>query len=412
METFLLKTTVLLASVGAWTFTAPDQQEEYPLGIVFLEIKYDNLKNTCSGSVIGNYSIITAAHCVDNNPRQIIVDLNKGYGLNNHTNCQRDKLWTEGDQCVQRMIDLKNNKEASIQHQEYLRTAPKFASGKNGATAWLTSDMAILTVDIGFFKTQRDLQLHSFRLNQKTNLRTEKRRKKKRSKKKRKQGRRTRGKKYRGKNRGDRKSRWQLFTGSGFGKSFGHSQERPLTKGHKRLVRSGLAQQISHSELAKELTKELKYQMKTAYARNILLDDLLNIKNNGKNVEFPKDWIASRGVWRLSSQNPDIYEKKYSQVREHNILPFVRPTMCYGDSGGPMYRYQKRKTYICDEKRSRCEMKRIKQKVLFGINSIMDDYCQQFMISMNVMSRKNKNFIYNTLKKEDREYAFQIRRNG
>lgn len=62
--------------------------------------------------------------------------------------------------------------------------------------------------------------------------------------------------------------------------------------------------------------------------------------------------------------------------------------------------------FVCD-KGGRCEMKKTKVKYLFGVNSIMDDYCQQFMISMNVMSRKNKMFIYNTIDNTDREYVFR-----
>ena len=48
--------------------------------------------------------------------------------------------------------------------------------------------------------------------------------------------------------------------------------------------------------------------------------------------------------------------------------------MCYGDSGGP--------TYIVKKSRKYGNFYRI----LKGVNSIMDDYCQQFMIASSVSS--------------------------
>ena len=132
--------------------------------------------------MIGNKTILTAGHCVDNNPRSITIDLNKGYGNRNFTNCGQniDKLWGEDDECVQRHIDLKpaQNKFKVVQHPEYISTAPKFAGGLNGATSWLTSDIAVLTVDIGFFKTKMDMMKHSFRLNQKQRLQLRKKKRK------------------------------------------------------------------------------------------------------------------------------------------------------------------------------------------------------------------------------------------
>ena len=134
---------------------------------------------------------------------------------------------------------------------------------------------------------------------------------------------------------------FRLFHGSGYGKTTGHSQEKQYGLSRKRLVRSGLAQQISHKDLANELTKELKYQVSTNYHRNILLDKLLDISNGGRNVRFPNDWIASKGIWRTMDQPATDYEKDYSFKKEHDTLPVVRPTMCYGDSGGPMYKWKK-----------------------------------------------------------------------
>ena len=82
--------------------------------------------------------------------------------------------------CVQRFIDLRSKNEVgkSIQHVEYIETAPKFAAGSNGATAWLTSDIAILTVENGFFQTKQDMMKHSFRLNLKQRLKMKKRKRK------------------------------------------------------------------------------------------------------------------------------------------------------------------------------------------------------------------------------------------
>jgi len=414
------------SKVSSWTYTAPTNEDKFPLGIVYLEVQYERQKNTCTGSLIGNKTILTAAHCVDNNPRSITVDLNKGYGDRNFTNCgeNSDKLWGEDDDCVQRYIDLKpsQNSIKSVQHPEYVVTAPKFASGINGATEWLTSDIAVLTVDIGFFKTKMDMMKHSFRLNQKQRLGLKKKKRKNAIRKKKNLKRKSGGKKdsseekkakkekrKRRKNRGKKtkRDRWQLFHGSGYGRTFGHTQARPQKRNKKRLVRSGLAQQIPHKELKKELTKELKFQVTTKYPRNILLDNLLDIQNGGRNVKLPSDWIASRGVWRMADVEASEFEKNYSKTQEHKELPYIRPTMCYGDSGGPMYKWKKsgKKLMVC--KNNKCEMKRTKVKYLFGVNSIMDDYCQQFMISMNVMTKKNKVFIYNTMDAEDRAYEFR-----
>lgn len=81
--------------------------------------------------------------------------------------------------------------------------------------------------------------------------------------------------------------------------------------------------------------------MATGYSRNILLDKLLDVENNGRNVKLPEDWIATKGVWRQGDDEPSDFEKKYAMAQEHEKLPYVRPTMCYGDSGGPMYKYKK-----------------------------------------------------------------------
>ena len=213
--------------VRSWTYVEPTKSSKFPLGIVYLEIQYARIKNTCSGSVIGNRTIVTAAHCVDNDPQTITIHLNKGYGSRNFTNCKqnKDKLWAENpneffqdpsvtNECVERFIDLRvgdNRIYSSVQHPEYIKTAPKFASGKNGATAWLTSDIAILTVDLGFFKTKQDMMKHSFELNLKQNLRNKKKRKRKNSKKKRGSAKKSK----RGRNRGRKRSRgkwqWPVF---------------------------------------------------------------------------------------------------------------------------------------------------------------------------------------------------------
>merc|ERR1711972_1124184 len=101
----------IFSQVRSWTYVDPTPYDEFPLGIVYLEIQYSRIKNTCSGSVIGNKTIITAAHCVDNDPKTITIHLNKGYGARNFTDCKqnRDKLWSEtDDECVERFINLKD----------------------------------------------------------------------------------------------------------------------------------------------------------------------------------------------------------------------------------------------------------------------------------------------------------------
>ena len=54
-----------------------------------------------------------------------------------------------------------------------------------------------------------------------------------------------------------------------------------------------------------------------------------------------------------------------------------RPTMCYGDSGGPTFVKKKGRKY-----------KKRTYKVLKAVNSIMDDLCQQFMIGSSISSNK------------------------
>ena len=55
------------------------------------------------------------------------------------------------------------------------------------------------------------------------------------------------------------------------------------------------------------------------------------------------------------------FEKTYSKTQEHRDLPYVRPTMCYGDSGGPMYKWKKSGKKL----RKRCfENSRIVMKIV------------------------------------------------
>merc|ERR1712066_426079 len=175
-----------------------------------------------------------------------------------------------------------------------------------------------------------------------------------------------------------------LLRGAGYGKI------KPVLgrqrKAKTLIPRGGISKRVSPSRMTSELIKELEYQIAVNKERKIKLEKLLNYPS-GKGVKYPGDYLLHVGIWRKNrKQEIGHYEKNFKNERDHYLLPYYRPTMCYGDSGGPTYVVKKNK-------------KGRKLNLLLGVNSIMDDYCQQFMIASSTSA--NKRWILSNMQNKD-----------
>jgi len=350
----------------SWTYVEPFNENNFPLGIVYLEVT-GTIGSTCSGSLISNHTIITAAHCLDSFPTKIIVRLNRGY--QNTTRCRKeDQFWSpDKPNCLLRKINLKTSPLSAIQHPNYVESSEKFFKFRDtpnprveeDAKVWLSNDIGIITVEQGFFKSREAMKKSIFYLDR------------------------------------SKKVKDKYLWGAGYGKikpELGRQK-----KARTLLPRGGQSKRISTPRMAQELIQELKYHKANNVFRSIRLETLLNYPS-GNGVKFPDDYLTHVGIWGMPGREPSQYEKSYKNERDDRMLPNYRPTMCYGDSGGPTFvnkkgRKHKNRTY----------------KVLKAVNSIMDDLCQQFMIGSSISS--NKAWIFENLQnKGDRAYLTRSNR--
>lgn len=326
----------------SWTYVEPFNENNFPLGIVYLEMM-GTISSTCTGSLISNHTIITAGHCLDQFPTKIHVRLNRGY--QNTTRCRKeDQFWSPDKPfCVLRKINLKTSPASAIQHPNYVKSAEQFFKSKNtgvteDAEVWLSNDIGIITVEQGFFKSREAMKESIFYLAR------------------------------------SKKTKDRYLWGAGYGKvkpELGRQR-----KARTLLPRGGPSKRISTPRMAAELIQELRYHKANNVFRNIRLETLLNYPS-GSGVKFPDDYLTHVGIWGMPGHEPSQYEISYKNDRDDRMLPNYRPTMCYGDSGGP--------TFV---KKKGIKHKNRTYKVLKAVNSIMDDLCQQFMIGSSISSNK------------------------
>ena len=104
MQIFPFVYLLLLSDIQAWTYVSKATKSNYPFGIAHLEVKRrNNLSSRCTGVVIANHTVLTAAHCIDDYPVQVIVEMNRSGPYNNRT-CSTGFWNPKRKQCIKRVI--------------------------------------------------------------------------------------------------------------------------------------------------------------------------------------------------------------------------------------------------------------------------------------------------------------------
>lgn len=194
------------------------------------------------------------------------------------------------------------------------------------AKSWLRSDIAVLNVKRGFFKSDLQAEMHkyTFELNKKV----------------------------------DRpsldKETWPYgkILGSGYGqfkpvdviksirdeenalenykKLYGYgtpeyNKNRKLYRFNKVHLRTGHSMIVDNERLRKEMITETAYDLTTQVEREIFIDNLLGYKTGGPYVEFPKEYLAAIGIFTKNNQ----YRDAYQQIKPHAMLPTIKPTIVW-----------------------------------------------------------------------------------
>lgn len=467
---------ILLCSLpkltNSWTFVDTATKANFPLGLAHLEItRRNNLSSRCTGVVIANHTVLTAAHCIDDFPSKITIDLNRAGPFNN-LKCAEYKFWNpRKKQCIRRkVVNYKVNRyfrENGLDDYFYdkipksvalmskdIRQHPKYLSVKNDfmknpAERWLENDIAILSVKKGFFSSEARSTMYksTFRINQDSEIPSTDR----------------------------EKWPYGYLLGSGYGKfkPLNYQEvikEKNILEKFKKMyfddpatyqkakrdyffnqvrARTGHSSIISNNRLRREMLMETDYDLVMNIDRGIFIENLLGYNNKSQVVDFPKEYLASVGYY--TKNNP--FREQYQNQKSHALLPTIKPTMCYGDSGGPMWQWflipKKESESSADvddikkdnlektspnnnnnlfsivgqypleqsskidsgedesEKSKEIDTSKNYERVpyLFGIMSLMDDDCQQFMISVRVS--EHLDFIRRSCRyKSDRRFIF------